>query len=70
MSHDTVRFRRIMNEIQYLIDEAYDIIPNGSHSSSLSYSTWYSKIKEAIHDEEENDYDMLTAYKHLLNTDD
>jgi len=68
MVYDATRFKRIMNEIQYLIDEAHDIIPNGSHSSSLSYNTWYSKIKEAIHDEEENDYDMVSAYKQLLDT--
>lgn len=65
MSYDAARFKTIMKEIQYLLEEAYEIIPNGSHSSSLSYSTWYSKIKEAIHDEEENEYDMVTTYRHL-----
>lgn len=68
MSYDAERFKRIMKEIEYLIEEAHDIVPNGSHSSSLSYSTWYSKIKEAIYDEEENDYDMTKTYKQLLDT--
>tara|TARA_B100001093_G_C26566893_1_gene901200 strand:- start:139 stop:351 length:213 start_codon:yes stop_codon:yes gene_type:complete len=66
MSYDSSRFKIIMNEMKYLLEEAYEIIPNGSHSSSLSYSTWYSKIKDAIHDEEENEHDMVTAYRHLL----
>jgi hypothetical protein len=65
MSNDTYRFKMIMKEMEFLLEEAYEILPNGSHCSSLSYSTWYSIIKSAIHDEEENEYDMNEALKQL-----
>jgi hypothetical protein len=69
MSYDSIRFKRIMIEMKYLLEEAYEILPNGSHCASISYNTWYTKIKDSIHDEEENEYDMNSALNQIGSID-